>query len=343
MLYFLNPKFCAMDKNLRRLTLLLLGLFVIGFATPVNAQDVDINDAKRAIKKGDQEKRANNYEEAIAAFQECIDISEKLADEPGANELKTAAQKKVTKSHLDYGNDLLKQDKYEKAIQNYNKTVDLAKKYQLDDYLTKAQNNIPKVYYAQGRNHLSESKFQEAIDLFDQAIEADPDYGWAYLRKAQAYMQMGDPDGMETAVKEAMAIGKKSGQDNIVNTAKQIAYKYFYNNGAKSLKNKNYADAIPNLEKALEYGGSPTLNHYLAVCYSKESQFEQAVEREKMVIEAFKGDKSKSELAQYYYTLGTYYEQLGQTANACDAYKNAAFGQYKKNAEYKIQHVLNCQ
>jgi len=332
-----------MDKNFKRLTLVLLGLFVIGFATPVNAQEQDLNDAKRAIKKGDQEKRADNYEEAIAAFEDCINICNQLGDQQGVGELKTAAEKKVTKSHLDYGNDLLKQDKYEQALTHYNKAVELGKKYELSDYLTKAQNNIPKVYYAQGKNHLSESKFEEAIEFFNKAIEGDPDYGWAYIRKAQAYMQLDNPGEMEKAVKGAVEIGKKSGEDGVVNTANQIAYKYFYNNGAKSLKSKNYAKAIPNLEKALEYGGSPTLNHYLAICYSKESQYEQAVEREKEVIETLKGDKSKAEMAQYYYTLGTYYEELGQTANACDAYNNAAFGKYKKNAEYKLQHVLNCQ
>ncbi len=331
-----------MDKNFRRLTLLLLGLFVIGFAAPVNAQDVDLNDAKRAIKKGDQAKRSNNYEEAIAAFQECIDICNQLGDESGVSELMPIAQQKVTKSHLDYGNELLKKNKFEQALEYYKKTVELAEKYDFPDYKNKAENNIPDVYYAQGKNHLSESKFEEAIELFNKAIEGDPDYGWAYIRKAQAYMQMDSPDEMEKAVKEATAIGKKSGEDNVVNTAQQIAYKYFYNNGAKSLKNKNYAKAIPNLEKALEYGGSPTLNHYLAVCYSKESQFEQAAEREKKAIEVMKGDKSQEELARYYYSLGTYYEQLGQTANACGAYKNAAYGKYKENAEYKIEHVLSC-
>ncbi|MCF8335942.1 MAG: tetratricopeptide repeat protein [Bacteroidales bacterium] len=331
-----------MDTNFKRLTLVLLGFFVMAVAAPANAQEQTLNDAKKAIQKGDQEKRANNYEEAIAAFEECIQICNQLGDQDGVSELKTAAEKKVTKSNLDYGNELLKQNKYDQALERYNKTVDLAEKYELSDYLNKAKNNIPDVYYAKGKNHLSESKFEEAIELFNKAIEGDPDYGWAYIRKAQAYRQLDNPDAMEKAVKEATAIGKKAGENEVVNTAQQLAYKYFYNNGAKSLKNKNYAKAIPNLEKALEYGGSPTLNHYLAVCYSQESQFEDAVEREKKVIEALKGNQSEEDLAKYYYSLGSYYEQLGQTSNACSAYRNAAFGKYKENAEYKINNKLNC-
>ncbi|MFP4622162.1 MAG: tetratricopeptide repeat protein [Bacteroidales bacterium] len=331
-----------MNKNFRRLTLLLLGLFVIGFATPVHAQEKDLNDAKRAIKKGDEEKSNNNYEEAIAAFQECVDISEQLDDE-GVDELKAVAQQKVTKTHLDYGNELLKQNEFDQALEYYNKTVELAEKYDFSDYQNKAENNIPDVYYAQGKNHLSESKFEEAVEFFNKAIEGDPDYGWAYIRKAQAYMQLDDGDAMEEAVGEAVGIGEEEDDDEVINTAEEIAYKYFYNNGAKSLKNEDYAKAIPNLEKALEYGGSSTLNHYLAICYGKESQFEEAAEREKKAIDALKDEKSEEEMAQYYYRLGNYYEELGDDSNACEAYQNAAYGDYKENAEYKIENVLDCQ
>jgi tetratricopeptide (TPR) repeat protein len=179
--------------------------------------------------------------------------------------------------------------------------------------------------------------------LFNKAIGGDPDYGWAYIRKAQAFMQLGNADSMETAVGEAVRVGKKSGEDNIISTAEEIAYKYFYNNGAKALKEKNYSTAIPNLEKAVNYDGNPILYHYLAVCYSKESQFEKAVENENKAIEALKAEKSQEELAQYYYSLGNYYEKLGETTSACSAYQNAAFGKYKENAEYKLKHVLNCQ
>lgn len=320
-----------------------MGLFVIGLVTPVNGQEQDLNDAARAIKKGDEAKNADNYEEAIAAFEECIQITNELDDQDEeVAELKTVAEKKFTKAHLDYGNELLEQNKFDEALKNYNRTIELAEKYGQSDYQNKAEGNIPDVYYAKGKNHLSESKYEEAIELFDQAIEGDPDYGWAYIRKAQAHMQLDDSDGMEEAVKEATGIGEEKGDDEVINTAQQIAYKYFYNNGATSLKNKNYAKAIPNLEKALEYGGSPTLNHYLAICYSQESQFEDAVEREKKAIESLKGEKSEEELAQYYYSLGTYYEELGQTSEACSAYENAAYGDYKENAEYKMEHTLDC-
>ena len=330
-----------MDWKLKSAFFLLVGFFMIGLSANINAQD--LNEAKRAIKKGDQEKRAENYEEAIAAFENCIQITEQLSsDEPGVTELKEAAQKKVTKSHLDYANELLKEEKHDQALKHYQKTLELAKKYDQSDYAEKANNNIPKVYYAKGKNHSSEGKYDEAIGFFKQAIEGDPDYGWAYIRMAQAHMQQGDAAKMEEAVKQAMEIGEKSGQSNVVNTAKTLAYKVFYNEGAKALKAKNYQEAIDPLERATQYNGNETLHHYLAISYSQTGNFEKAVEQEQMVIDAKKGESSQDELAKYYYNLGTFYEALDQKANACEAYKNATYGDYKANAEYKIKHTLKC-
>ncbi len=331
----------VMDWKFKSVTVLLVGLLVMGFSASTNAQD--LNAAKRAIKKGDQEKRSENYVEAISAFEECIQITTELgSEESGVTELKMAAQKKVTKTHLDYANDLLKQEKYDQALEHYKKTLELAEKYGQGNYADKANKNMPKVYYAKGRNHASEGKYQEAIDLFNNAIDGDPDYGWAYIRKAQAFRELGKPDSMEKAVEEAVAIGKRTDQTNIVTTSQQLAYRYFYNNGAKALKAKKYKEAIPQLEKATKYNGSSRLHHYLALSYGQVGDFQKAAEQEQMVIDDMKGDASEEELAKYYYTLGTYFEQLNEKAKACDAYKNAVYGDYKANAEYKIKHTLKC-
>ena len=107
--------------------------------------------------------------------------------------------------------------------------------------------------------------------------------------------------------------------------------------------NKLVLDSNDVLIEMTNYNGSVTLHHYLAISYGQISDFEKAIDQEKMVIEAKKGESSEDELAKYYYTLGTYYEQAGQKANACDAYKNAVYGDYKANAEYKIKHTLKCQ
>jgi tetratricopeptide (TPR) repeat protein len=329
-----------MDKKVTRVAAIFLGLFFVAFS--LHAQD--LNDAKREIKKGDLQKRSNEYETAIQSYSNCVNIIKDLgagADEE-AVELMAAAEKKWVKTHLDYANELLKQDKYDQALDHYNKVIDLGKQYQQDDYVEKAENNVPKVWYAKGKAQLSSKNFEDAITYLDKAIEFDPEYGWAYIRKAQVYMSTGDDAKLEQAVKEAISIGENSNQSNVVKTAEQVGYKYFYNKGATALKGKDYKTAAENLQKAVNYNGSATIYHYLALSYGQIGEFQKAIENEKTAIDMMKKEKSEEEMAKYYYALAGYYKEVGENSNACDAFKNAAFGQYKANAEYQIKHILKC-
>ena len=330
-----------MDWKLKKITLVLLGIFVMGLSGTINAQNGDINDAKRSIKKGDMKKRADEYPAAIEAFNECINISSALTSEE-AKQLKKDAEKKLVKSHLDYANELLKSDDYDQSLTQYEKSIELAEKYNQEDYLAKAKKNVPKVYYAKGKSFISDKLYKEAIKNFDEAIQRDPDYGWAYVRKAQSYMQLKQSDKMIETVDKAMEVGKKNESEKVVNTAKQIAYKYFAGNGIEALKAKNYEQAAKDLQNAVNYNGSPKIKHYLALSYGQIEKYPDAIKYENQAIEAMK-DEPKEELAQYYFQLAQYYHKSGDKAKACEAYKNAAYGDYKENAEYMIKHKLKCQ
>lgn len=333
-----------MDWKLRNVTLLLTGIFLMGlsFTTVAQEQEYDLNDAKRTIKKGDLAKRSDNYVEAIEAFGKTVEICSQLFEEEAVT-IQEDAEKKLVKAHLDYANELLKQDKFDKSLENYNKAIELAKKYEQEDYKEKAERNIPKVYYAKGKSFISDEIYEEAIKNFDLAIEKDPEYGWAYIRKAQAYMSLDNPEEMVKAVDKAMEIGEKQDEEKVVSTAKNIAYKHFASKGINALKAKDYQSAAENLQEAVNYNGSPKIKHYLAMSYGQISDYENAIKYEEMAIEELKEEESEEAMAQYYYSLGSYYEQNGNKTEACSAYKNAAHGDYKKNAEYKIKHVLKCQ
>lgn len=329
-----------MDKKLSRTIMIMLGLIFVSFT--ISAQD--LNDAKREIKKGDQKKRSNEYVEAIESYSNCVSIINGLGvdvDEE-AVEILEAAEKKWVKSHLDYANDLFDQNKYDQALDHYNKVIELGNKYSQDDYVDKANKNIPKVWYAKGKASLQAKNYEEAIKNFDEAIKGDPDYGWAYIRKAMAYRDMEQPEKMEKSIDEAIKVGEKTDNKNVVNAATQVGYRFYYNHGATALKNKDYSTAAKQLQKAVKYNGSATTHHYLALSYGEIGEYEKAIENESKAIDMMEEEKSQEEMAKYYYTLAGYYKETGESSKACTAYKNAAYGQYKANAEYQIKHILKC-
>ncbi len=331
-----------MNWKLKKLSLLFVGIFIMGISFNSVAQnDYSMEDATRSIKRGDQKKRADEYPAAIDAFAECVEICNHLGAK--ADDLRKDAEKKLVKSHLDYANELLQNNKHDESLKHYEKAVELGEKYNKEDYIAKAKRNIPKVYYAKGKGFISDKIYKEAVKNFNKAIKRDPDYGWAYVWKAKAYMETRDEGKLIQIVDSAIAVGNRTGEDKVVETAKKIGYKHFAGDGIKALKGKDYETAAKKLQQAVNYNGSPKIKHYLAMSYGQLKEFEKAIEYEEKAIEALKDESSKEDMASYYYNLGTYYESANNKAKACEAYKNATYGDYKKNAEYKLQHELKCQ
>lgn len=329
-----------MNRKLTKLSLLLVGIFLIGLSFNSFGQEYTMEDATSSIKKGDQKKRAGEYPAAIEAFSKCIEASNYLGED--ADELRVDAEKKLVKSHLDYANDLMKEGEYDKSLEHYDKAIELAEKYQRSDYKAKAKRNIPKVYYQRGKDFLSDNIFEEAIKNFEEAIDRDPDYPWAYVRKAQTFKKMGEDDKLIEAVDSAVIAGERTETEKAVKTAKDIGYKFYASRGIKALKAKDYETSAENLQLAVKYNGSPKIKHYLAMSYGQLSNYDEAIKYEKKAIEEMKDDESDEDMAQYYYKLGEFYEGNDNKEKACEAYKNAVYGDYKENAEYKIKHGLEC-
>ena len=328
-----------MNWKLTKLSLLFVGILIMGSSYNTLAQEYTMEDATRSIKKGDQKKRADEYPAAIEAFSECVEICNHLGEQ--ADELRVDAEKKLVKSHLDYANELLTNSEYDESLKHYEKAVELADKYDQEDYKAKAKRNIPKVYYQKGKDFLSDNIFREAIKNFEEAIKRDPDYPWAYVRKAQTYMKMGDDERLVRAVDSAIIAGERTETEKAVKAAKDIGYKHYASKGIKALKGKDYETAAEKLQLAVKYNGSPKIKHYLAMSYGKISKYDEAIKYEEKAIEEMDGE-SKEDMAKYYYNLGTYYEKNNNKTKACEAYKNAAYGDYKENAEYKLKHGLKC-
>ena len=67
-----------MNWKLTKLSLLFVGILLMGFSFNTLAQEYTMEDATRSIKKGDQKKRADEYPAAISAFSECVEICNHL-------------------------------------------------------------------------------------------------------------------------------------------------------------------------------------------------------------------------------------------------------------------------
>ena len=79
------------------------------------------------------------------------------------------------KKGLDHG----KLEKYQEAIENFNKAIEL-------------DPNSVAFYFARGDVYEILKKYEEAINDYDEAIELDPDNSYCYCNRGIAYEKMGE-------------------------------------------------------------------------------------------------------------------------------------------------------
>lgn len=97
------------------------------------------------------------------------------------------------------------------------------------------------VQFAQGYGLASQGKYQDAIEPYSQAIQSDPDYANAYAGRGEAWLDVRPPE-VEKAIQDYEA-ARRLGNDK---------YEVFWNLGRAYYLAGNYAESIPNSQRALE-------------------------------------------------------------------------------------------
>jgi tetratricopeptide (TPR) repeat protein len=142
--------------------------------TPASTDTPTPIPAPNYLEAGDSAYEAEDYERAIAAYEQAIDVDPELA----------AAYNSRGRAYAEL-------DEYKKAIADYDKAIELDPQ-DAQTYFQRAT-----LLYDTGHP-------DEALDDLDQAIEIDPKFAMAYAMRSMLYMEMGEPEkalaDMERAV-----------------------------------------------------------------------------------------------------------------------------------------------
>jgi len=233
-----------------------------------------------------------------------------------------------------------KQKKMEEAIKRFIETEEIAKKYNNSSIQAKANKIVPQLYMVLG-NSLMKQNPQEALKNLDKAVELNPNLTKAYLSKGLIYKELGDEVNMKASLSKTIEVGFASNDIKTANTAEQVLRTYYFNNAVKSLQAGNMTEAEAGFKSSVEYGSeNPTVYFQLGKIYNSKKEYELAVKTLKRA-EGFEkgGDVEK---AGIFYEMGNAYIGLGNTSEACIAFKKALFGDYAEGAKYQIEEVLKC-
>lgn len=268
-----------------------------------------------------------------------IQICEQLGDE--GEEIKINSEQLIPKVYFELAMVQYKQKDLQGTLDNLEKAEETAIKYNDGAVKSRVEKTIPKLYNVMGNNKFKEDKFEDAISNYNKALNITPDFVDPILGLALSYEKLGDEVKMIEYIDKTIEAAKKVNDTKTIESATSKAKNFYLKNADEAQKAKKYEDAINALNNSLKYDGSDNdVYRLLAVNYNRIEKWNEGIEAALKAIDLKTGPAD--EKAELYFLLATAYQKLNDNAKACEAYKNAAFGTFKLNADYQIQQ-LKCQ
>jgi tetratricopeptide (TPR) repeat protein len=330
----LNPTLTMKKKNFFMLFALLAAAFVFPTVN-LNAQTKDeIGTAYNAALQ----QSGTDLAGAVASMSDVIGMCEKLGAE--ADDLKANASKVISGWQYSVANNLMKEKNLDAAIPAFEKSLELANKYNDAGVREKATGQLPKVYFAKGNALYKTEDYTNALAFYDKALAFDKDYTKVYLMKGQAFKKKGESENMKAAMDKAIELGNATNDTATVNSASKVMSADFLARSNKAFASKAYGQAIDLANQSLVYGSSSATYLILAVSYNAQSKADLAIESANKGIAL---ETKPEKLVDFYFQLGKGYEIKKDNANACANYKKVTSGANKAAADYQIKTVLKCQ
>jgi tetratricopeptide (TPR) repeat protein len=322
-------------KFLRKL-LLITGMSLV---ISLQSHGQTVNDAIEAYNTG-----IDLIESDIRAAIESLERSHEIASGLGAEgeDVKEQAEKQIPGLYYEMGLNQYRERNIDMAVEGIEEAIEVSEKYGDDATRTRSENLLHQLYAIQANAAFRENNNEKALDLYDKALVINPQHARSHLGKGLVYRRMDDAESFRESMDNAIEAGLMTNEVQIAQTAETTARDFFLVRAVKAKGEQNYSQAIEFINISLTYDQNFSESHFLlAGVYNEQSRYQDAVKSAQKALDLMNG--SRDEAAKVHFEMGKAYAGLGNTSQACTAFKNAAHGQYAESANYQIEHVLKCQ
>ncbi|MGD9977503.1 MAG: tetratricopeptide repeat protein [Bacteroidales bacterium] len=276
---------------------------------------------------------------ALDNLNKAIQMCEQLGEE--GSEVKVNSESLIPKVYFEMAMLQYKQKDLQGTLDNLEKAEETATKYNDDAVKSRVEKTIPKLYNVMGNNKFKEEKYDEAIVNYTKAINFSPDFVDPYIGATLSYEKLNNEAKMLEYIDKTIEVAQKANDTKTADETSSKAKNFFLLKADEAQKATKYDDAVTSLSSALKYD-STDFNTYrlLAINYNRVEKWDDGIQAALKAIELKTG--TVEEKAELYFLLATAYQKVNDTPKACEAYKNAAYGTFKPNADYQIQQ-LKCQ
>ena len=272
----------------------------------------DINQATENYNNGAMELQMGNNEAAIGYFQTALEMAEALGEE-GA-EVATNCRNIIPAVYLASAKEQIKAEQFDAAVEQLNKALEAAAKYENTDVTNDANELMPQVYVSKGNSFLTAKNFPEAETAYRKALELDATNGMAHFRLGQALQQQNKVEEAEAAYVQAAANGQEK------NANKQLS-NMFVKLAQAASKAKKYQETIDYAAKSNQYLENANAYRFAASAAQQLGKNADCIANYEKYLELSPNAKDAGGVK---FTIAALYQQGGDKAKAKEYYQMVA-------------------
>lgn len=300
---------------MKKIFVSVLALFAAG---ALQAQDLTAIYNEAATAFG-----AKNFAAAAAGFEKVIDQG---MDVEGAESTVNAAKQNLPTCYFQLGGAAIKQKDYDKALENFTKSVEAAQLYGNAPAEAKAKPWVARVYEAKGGEAFNNNDFATAAEVFAKGYEFDPRNTSMALNLAMSYCELGEFEkGMEV-YDNVIALSAKNPQkyaDALATANEKVNY-YTMLKVADLQKAGDNDGIIAMADNMLAQNADNAVAHKVRLdAYNAKKDYAKVIELGEAAAAAQTDEEAKSTV---YYTLGLAYNAKEMKPQAIEALKKVTAG-----------------
>jgi tetratricopeptide (TPR) repeat protein len=322
-------------KIIRKITGILILAAVIGVS--LNGQQTR-NDVINVYNDGAKTMQTD-VKASIEAFEKVITLSDQVGET--AADLKQKAVAVLPGLYVKAASNCITEKKpSQETIKAAKTAIAVSEKYGSAPNKENGTKILTQGYYSLGTELFTKKDYEHALLAFDSLLAVNPGYQNAFYNKALIFRSQNNSASFEENIDLYLEKVKSSNDSVKVKQASKMALEYFRASGSKSNQANKLDEAIATLNKASKYGEDKDLYYYFADVYNKQKKYDSGIEYAQKGLALETGAAEAK--AKFYFQVAMGQAGKGQTAEACESFKNSMFGPFAEPS--KVQRTnLKCK
>ena len=322
---------CKMAKNLA-------GIIIASAISSTALFGQDRNEVINSYNDGAKAMQTDT-KAAIAAFEKVVALSDKVGET--AADLKQKAVQVLPGLYVKDASAALADKKPAAEVIKLAKTASkVAEKYTNATARENAAKILSQGYYNMGTEFFTKKDFPNALLAFDSVLAINPGFNTAIYNKALIYRSQNNAASFEQTIDSYIEKQKDVNGGEKAKQASLMALEYFRAAGSKSSQANKLDEALALLNKAAKYGDDKDLFYFYADVYNKQKNFDNGASYAQKGLDLETGAPEAK--AKFYFQLALAQAGKGETAEACETFKNAMFGQFAEPSKAQ-RTILKCK